>query len=43
MKKWVISALVYFLVVVGSYYAFTALTDTPANDTEHTNTEQHNQ
>ena len=25
MKKWVLSALAYLIVVVGSYYAYTAI------------------
>lgn len=41
MKKWVISAVVYLLVVVGGYYAMTGLSEPPEDSSEHTNTEQH--
>lgn len=43
MKKWALSAILYFIVVVGSYYAYTAISDTPTNGVDHSNTEQHNQ
>lgn len=42
MKKWVLSALAYLVVVVGSYYAYTAITP-PPEDVQHSNTEQHNE
>ena len=29
MKKWVLSALAYLIVVVGSYYAYTAIANPP--------------
>jgi hypothetical protein len=41
MKKWVISAVVYLLVVVGGYYAVTGLSESPKDGPEHTNTDQH--
>lgn len=43
MKKWVLTALAYLIVVVGSYYAYTAIADPTVEDGEHTNTEQHNE
>ena len=43
MKKWVLSALAYLIVVVGSYYAYTAIASPPPEDGQHTNTEQHNE
>jgi hypothetical protein len=43
MKKWALSAIVYFLVVVGAYYAYTAIAEPPAEGVEHSNTEQHDQ
>ncbi|WP_256240663.1 hypothetical protein [Bacillus sp. V3B] len=43
MKKWMISALIYLVVVVGSYYAYTSISGAPAEDIEHSNTEQHDQ
>ncbi|WP_338450284.1 hypothetical protein R4Z09_30115 [Niallia oryzisoli] len=41
MKKWALSAIVYLLVVVGVYYAYTGLAESPADGMEHKNTEQH--
>ena len=41
MKKWALSAIVYLLVVVGVYYAYTGLAESPADGTEHPNTVQH--
>jgi hypothetical protein len=43
MKKWVLSALAYLIVVVGSYYAYTAIANPHVEDVQHTNTEQHNE
>ncbi|WP_394237558.1 hypothetical protein [Niallia oryzisoli] len=43
MKKWVLSGLAYLVVVVGSYYAYTAITTPPPEDMQHSNTEQHNE
>jgi hypothetical protein len=40
MKKWILSATVYLLVVVGGYYAITAVSG-PVDNLEHTNTEKH--
>ena len=31
MKKWVLSALAYLIVVVGSYYAYTSITNPPSD------------
>ena len=42
MKKWVLSALAYLIVVVGSYYAYTAIANPPSKeDVQHSNTELH--
>ncbi|WP_261798734.1 hypothetical protein [Bacillus tuaregi] len=41
MKKWVISAVVYLLVVVGGYYAVTGFSEAPSDGSEHNNTELH--
>jgi hypothetical protein len=43
MKKWVLSALAYLIVVIGSYYAYTAIAIPSVEDGEHTNLEQHNE
>ncbi|MEQ2527656.1 hypothetical protein WMO40_13175 [Bacillaceae bacterium CLA-AA-H227] len=40
MKKWILSATIYLLVVVGSYYGITAVTG-PSEDPTHSNMEQH--
>ena len=43
MKKWVLSALAYLIVVVGSYYAYTSIANPPpTEDVQHSNTELHN-
>ncbi|MDQ0232415.1 MULTISPECIES: hypothetical protein [Bacillaceae] len=42
MKKWVLSALAYLIVVVGAYYAY-SIVSPPVEDQEHTNIEQHNE
>ena len=42
MKKWVLSALAYLIVVVGAYYAY-SIVSTPVEDQEQTNIEQHNE
>lgn len=36
MKKWVISALVYLVVVVGAYYAYSSIGE-PADKADHSN------
>jgi len=41
MKKWALSAIVYLLVVVGVYYAYIGLAESPEDGTEHSNIEQH--
>lgn len=41
MKKWVLSAIVYLLVVVGGYYSYTAIAGSPVDDPGHSKTEQH--
>lgn len=41
MKKWVLSGIVYLLVVVGGYYAYEAVAGSPADDGGHSDTEQH--
>jgi len=41
MKKWALSAIVYLLVVVGVYYAYTGLAESPTDSSGHTNTDQH--
>jgi hypothetical protein len=41
MKKWVLSALSYLIVVVGSYYAYTAITSNSVDDVDHSKVEQH--
>ena len=43
MKKWVLSALAYLIVVLGSYYAYTAIAAPSIEDGQHINTEQHNE
>ena len=43
MKKWVLSALAYLIVVVGSYYAYSAIASPPPEEGQHTNMEQHNE
>jgi hypothetical protein len=43
MKKWALSAIVYFLVVVGAYYTYTAIAEPSAEGVEHSNPEQHDQ
>ncbi|WP_338472960.1 hypothetical protein R4Z10_09655 [Niallia sp. XMNu-256] len=43
MKKWVLSALAYLLVVVGIYYAYTTIASPSAEDGQHTNIEQHDE
>ena len=44
MKKWVLSALAYLIVVLGSYYAYTAIASPPPEEDEsNINTEQHNE
>ncbi|MEQ2466994.1 hypothetical protein ACTNDN_05860 [Niallia sp. HCP3S3_B10] len=43
MKKWVLTALAYLIVVVGSYYAYTAIASPPVEEEQHTDTEQHNE
>ena len=43
MKKWVLSALVYLIAVLDSYYAFTAMTSPTAVDVQHSNNEQHHE
>lgn len=40
MKKWVLSATVYLIVVIGVYYAFSAIVG-PVDSSDHSNTEQH--
>ena len=42
MKKWVLSALAYLLVAMGSYYAYTTISNAPTEDVQHSNTELHN-
>ena len=42
MKKWVLSALAYLIVVLGSYYAYTAIA-APSQRMDNINTEQHNE
>lgn len=42
MRKWVLSALAYLIVVVGFYYAYTSITNPPSEeDVQHSNTELH--
>lgn len=41
MKKWVLSALAYLIIVVGAYYAYDAIVGPSTNDQGHMNTEQH--
>jgi len=43
MKKWLLSALVYLIVVAGSYYAYSAIANPPAEDVQHSNTVLHNE
>ena len=43
MKKWVLSALAYLIVVVGSYYAYTVVTEPSTEDVQHSNKEGHNE
>jgi len=43
MKKWALSAIAYLIIVVGSYYAYSALADPPTDNNGHSNTEQHEQ
>lgn len=43
MKKWVLSALAYLIVVIGSYYAYSAIASPSVEEEQHTNTEQHNE
>lgn len=40
MQKWILSATIYLIVVVGAYYAITAVAG-PSENSEHSNTEQH--
>ncbi|WP_019153621.1 hypothetical protein [Robertmurraya massiliosenegalensis] len=40
MKKWILSASVYLFVVLGAYYAITSVAS-PADNPNHSNTEQH--
>jgi hypothetical protein len=42
MKKWILSALAYLIVVMGSYYAYTAIASPSAEDGQHMNMEQNN-
>ncbi|MEK3993008.1 MULTISPECIES: hypothetical protein [Robertmurraya] len=37
MKKWVISALVYLVVVVGAYYAYSSIAGEPTDEADHSN------
>nr|WP_295971018.1 hypothetical protein [uncultured Bacillus sp.] len=41
MKKWVLSAIAYFLIVIAIYYGWTAIAEPPADHNEHSETEQH--
>ncbi|MGN7399588.1 hypothetical protein ACTHO0_06985 [Cytobacillus praedii] len=41
MKKWVLSAIAYLLVVVGGYYTYEAVAGSPVEDPGHSDTEQH--
>ncbi|WP_263597266.1 hypothetical protein [Metabacillus idriensis] len=41
MKKWMLSAIAYLLVVVGSYYAYNSIAGEPADEVDHTEMEQH--
>lgn len=41
MKKWLLSAVAYLIIVVGSYYAYTAVSGPPPDGAEHSNPEQH--
>jgi hypothetical protein len=43
VKKWVLSALAYLIVVLGSYYAYSAITAPSIEDVPPINTEQHNE
>ena len=43
MKKWVLSALAYLIVVLGSYYAYSAIASPSLEDGQHINMEQHNE
>ena len=43
MKKWVLSAFAYLIVVVGSYYAYTSIANPSTEDVQHSNTELHNE
>jgi hypothetical protein len=43
MRKWVLSALAYLIVVVGSYYAYMTIANPPQEDVQHSNTELHNE
>lgn len=43
MKKWVLSALAYLIVVVGSYYAYTAIANPLVENEQHIKIEQHNE
>lgn len=43
MKKWVLSALAYLIVVIGSYYAYTAIAAPSIDEGPPMNTEQHNE
>ena len=42
MKTWIISALAYLVIVIGSYYAYAAIASPPAEDVPHSNME-HNE
>jgi hypothetical protein len=42
MKKWVLSAIAYLLVVVGAYYAYTAIEGPPDQNSDQGGTEEHN-
>ena len=43
MRKWVLSALAYFIVVVGSYSAYMSIANSSTKDVQHSNTELHNE
>lgn len=43
MKKWILSAAVYLIVVVGVYYVYTSMAEPSIENPEHSNTEQHNE
>lgn len=35
MKKWALSAIIYLVVVVGAYYAYTAIAGPPEESPSH--------